>query len=272
MIFNTGESTEDLKQKYNPEGSNLRMAQLRMLDMLLYIRDICDENNIQWMLFYGNVLGALRHKGFIPWDDDIDIALDRENYIKLCHILKSKKHLQFVLQDNETDSGCYIYYSVLRDLKSEYIQDYPEHKIKKYRGLQVDIFCLQEGVIDCLYKFMGMFAYHNIYDFAGRGKKDYLAKFFYKLGKYVLIPSCDMLSSFFGKKEFYSIQYGFHDITYSRWHRDILFPPKDYEFEGYKFPLPAQPEKYCSIMYGDYMKLPDINDREGHKAKYVIYN
>ena len=104
-VYNTGETSVELKEKYNPEGSILRRAQLRMLDMLLYIDKICKDNDLEYTLADGNLLGAIRHGGFIPWDDDMDICMDRDNYNKLCNILITSPHPQYVLQNNDTDPG-----------------------------------------------------------------------------------------------------------------------------------------------------------------------
>ena len=65
--------------KYNPEGSLLRRDQKELLRILTTVAEICKENGIQWWLDSGTLFGALRHKGFIPWDDDIDIVLMKED-------------------------------------------------------------------------------------------------------------------------------------------------------------------------------------------------
>ena len=94
--FNTGETQEELRAKYNPEGSKLRKMQKRMLDMLLYIDDICKKQNIKWRLDGGNVLGAVRHGGFIPWDDDVDIVLEKQEFNRLVKYLLKNPHPQYV--------------------------------------------------------------------------------------------------------------------------------------------------------------------------------
>ena len=79
---------EELRERYNPEGSILRKQQLRMLDILLHIDKICNEHNIPYWLSSGTLLGAVRHGGFIPWDDDVDIEMLREDYLRFEKIFK----------------------------------------------------------------------------------------------------------------------------------------------------------------------------------------
>ena len=118
MTYNTGETEEDLRRKYNPDGSARRRAQLRLLDMAVYLQATARKIGVACRLDGGNILGALRHGGFIPWDDDVDFVVDRKDFKRLCDYLKSHPHPQYVLQDNDTDKGFYKEWAVLRDLKS----------------------------------------------------------------------------------------------------------------------------------------------------------
>lgn len=74
---------EELRKIYNPEGSERRTLQIELLDVLLAFDAFCRQNDVQYSLAQGTVLGAVRHKGFIPWDDDMDLMVTRENYDKL---------------------------------------------------------------------------------------------------------------------------------------------------------------------------------------------
>ncbi|HHD9048426.1 TPA: LicD family protein, partial [Streptococcus pneumoniae] len=74
-VYNTGETDIELKNKYNYEGSELRKVQVRMIDMLSFLNDICKENNITYFIAFGTLLGAIRHGGFIPWDDNLYIYI-----------------------------------------------------------------------------------------------------------------------------------------------------------------------------------------------------
>lgn len=66
---------EQLRVKYNPDGSLLRNAQLRMLEILIDFDRVCRKHDIKYWLSSGTLLGAVRHGGFIPWDDDLDVDL-----------------------------------------------------------------------------------------------------------------------------------------------------------------------------------------------------
>ena len=171
IVFNTGETQSELRAKYNPEGSILRRAQMRMLDMLLYFDKVCKEQKISYRIDGGNVLGAVRHGGFIPWDDDVDVVIMRKDLRRLCDYLIKNPHPQYKLQTFKTDYGYVGAWVVLRDTKSEYIQNSIVHKARKYRGLQIDIFPYENRVIKPLHHFSGKITKKNGKWFVGNHMK-----------------------------------------------------------------------------------------------------
>ena len=147
------EVQKNLKEKYNPEGSELRIAQYRMLEMLCFIDKICQENEITYWLDAGTLLGAVRHRGFIPWDDDTDVCMPIEDAKRFKDVmLKQPADSEFILQCRETDPGFFGPWLILRDRKSEYLQDSNLHQARKYRGLQVDIFTVEDHNVAILRK------------------------------------------------------------------------------------------------------------------------
>ena len=103
-IISDNELNDHLQATFNPPGSQLRIAQLRMLTLLEFLDDICNKNGLIYWLDSGTLLGAARHKGFIPWDDDIDVCMPRKDATRLKQIMSNKIHANhIVLQTPETD-------------------------------------------------------------------------------------------------------------------------------------------------------------------------
>jgi len=125
--------------------SQLTQKQI-LLQILIYVDSICKQNSIEYSLCGGSLLGAIRHHGFIPWDDDVDILLSRPNYEKLIDVLKKKKDKYKLLLD--TDKGSYYAYTKLFDsrtiLKTKYKFDQ-----KVGLGIFIDIFPI-DGLPDSL--------------------------------------------------------------------------------------------------------------------------
>lgn len=269
MIYNTGESSEELKALYNPEGSVLRKAQLRMLEMLIFLDGVFKELEIPYRLDGGNVLGAIRHGGFVPWDDDIDVVVYPGGLEKLRCYFETHDNLPYVLQNNKTDKG-YFYHNwdVLRDLKSEYVVDSAVHKIRKYKGLQIDIFTYEAGHN----KFLNALGGH-LYDYWFRcflGKSRCMCQVGYDILDKIVYPLFSFFDRFIGDKNTYTHAYGPY-FPY-RFPKEIMFPHEDLVFEGKVFPGPAKPEEFLKSLYGDYMKLPNKDCRSHHKAHYIIWD
>ena len=138
---------EELRKKYNPEGSAVREAQLRMLDILVYISELCENNGLRYWLAGGTLLGAYRHAGFIPWDDDLDIEMLLEDMIKLKEIMLENPSKDYIFQDHSTDPYYFYSYSKIRDTHSLCESDSPDERFFKYKGVWVDIFPLEEHSI-----------------------------------------------------------------------------------------------------------------------------
>ena len=92
---------ENLRMRFNPDNSVLRKHQLRMLDMLIYFDNFCRKHNLKYWLSSGTLIGAVRHQGFIPWDDDVDVEMLREDYLKMLELLKETD--RFILQTKDND-------------------------------------------------------------------------------------------------------------------------------------------------------------------------
>ena len=83
MADNPTFNQEELRARFNPEGSPLRRQQMVMLEMVTVLDNICKKHDIPYFLYGGTLLGAFRHNGFIPWDDDLDVAMMRPMMVDL---------------------------------------------------------------------------------------------------------------------------------------------------------------------------------------------
>ena len=265
--FNTGETDIDLKKKYNYDGSLLRKAQLRMFEMLTFLDKICKENNIEYFISFGTLLGAVRHGGFIPWDDDLDVYINDKDLRRLRKIINGGNY-PYVVQDHSIDKGFVRYYNVLRDLKSEYIKDEYTHNQRKYRGLQIDLFPYEYGVIELGGKFIEKTYCANEVLFLGKNR--ILSEFLFHLTRNVIIPFFKILSKLRGKK-YVSLGYEEGEPGYRYLSRDV-FPLKAIKFEGLTVPCPNHPRKILRVDYGkNFMDLPPVKTRNHHKVLNIRF-
>ncbi len=260
------ENEDDLKKQYNPEGSALRKAQLKMLEMVVYLDKVCKENNITYFIEGGNLLGAIRHGGFIPWDDDFDIVVKKNDFKKLVKILKNNDSV-FKLQDHETDKGHINFWAVLRDSKSRYIKNDISHLAKKYQGVQVDIFPFSCNVIRPFNRFISYFIIFNERYLVGRHK--FLSELFYYIPKFIFIPLFRLFSFFIPKK---TIGYDYGTIFTPKFSENRLFPCKKILFENVELSAPKDIDYYLKTEYGeDYMKIPNKTDRNHHSIVNIEF-
>lgn len=246
----------------------LRECQLKQLNILVEIDKVCRKHNITYWLDGGTLLGAVRHKGFIPWDDDMDIAMPLKDYDKFVKTAQKELPSHLFLQTKTTDKSAIHPITKVRDLNSFYVEFKDDFSADYQKGLYVDI----TPFIDFPTRFPSLskkitkglsVAYHILHSphyYTPRA----FAEFFYFSAKYALYRSIwEVLSATGGKGKYLSCIT--HTNGYGMLHlNESTFPVKTILFEGMKFSCPNNPDAYLTELYGDYMTLPPVEKRKIH--------
>jgi lipopolysaccharide cholinephosphotransferase len=265
------EYTRDLKRK----------VQLNELNILLKFDSICKKNSIHYQLFAGTLLGAVRHKGFIPWDDDIDVCMPREEYDKFINCCTNEElGNDYFLQTNQTDKESVIQFAKLR-LNGTILEMNNETSIRSHKGIWIDIFPLdnvepgtkkcrkQYKKINFWYSFVTSSAFSRIktaHSFLTKFAR-FLAFLFVKIaGKRNIDKKLDRLFRLFNSKKTEYLNHLTNGVLGSRTtqylcKRSFVEESIELEFEGHFFPCPKDYDKYLTQIYGNYMELPPENKR-----------
>ena len=238
-------------------------AQKKLLELMTAFNDFCKENGVRYSLAYGSLLGAIRHKGFIPWDDDLDIFIDRENYARL---LKALTNNQLITLERDTKETLWVdkvfFKSFVRSNEDSFIPT-------------LDVFLLDNVPNNSICRFTKVFL---IYTLQGM-MKPHLSL---RRGGLVL-KMCSIITYLVGrlfpfslKAKWYRVvsQWGNHQkslyvANYSAEFADIkrVYPAFlldsiiEFPFEDISACVTSEYDQCLTIQYGDYMVLPQLKDR-----------
>lgn len=251
------------------------------LDILSYFARFCEEHNLRYFLAYGTLIGAVRHKGFIPWDDDVDLQMPREDYERLIEIFNDKKeidYLSLIAPEDKISRHSIVKIIDTRTVKIEKSVDYKNG----YLGIDIDVFPLDGQPSDAadyskwydkLNKIYNLYTI-NILDTAGSFKrKVYVNAVRVLFNKNRLIKKADKLHA----------KYPYKDSQYVGTVACAFNSPKNraekkhfddfvmLEFEGQSFRAPIGYKEILTATYGDYMKLPPEEQRVTHHSNYSYW-
>lgn len=231
--------------KVPPAQGLLRDIQLANLALLKELAYVCEKNNFKYILDAGTLLGAIRHKGFIPWDDDIDILMFREDYEKIVSTFKNTTR----------NSDIYAEYHRDKDTNSQY---FIKIKHKKCPFLGVDIFPL-DSYGEHLSLKEQLIATNKICDILKHLKKEINPNISNKETKTILTKTMKekiLLSSANENGDFvYGVDFA-HKLKNWFLDRDIVLPLRKIQFEDSKYTTVNKPKEFLKNIYGDYMKYP----------------
>lgn len=254
--------------------NDLKEIQHIILDIFREVDKICERNNLRYFAIGGTCLGAVRHKGFIPWDDDLDIAMPRKDYEAFIKIAEKElpHNLSLLIPKQAKYYECT--FAKVQDVNTTFIQDIAKPHPERYTGVYIDIMPL-DGLPDDVKERKKHFLKLKINFLCNAHRKcksgDLHTGIKRVLGYLTAFAAWCRTpfdwTYYYKKYEEECKKYDFEksDYTSYAWSlraSKLVFPTKDFEdyvmlpFEDYHMRCPIGYEDFLQIMFGDYMKLP----------------
>lgn len=252
---------------------SLKEIQKIEIDILNYIVSICERENLRYFLAGGTLLGAIRHQGFIPWDNDMDISMPRPDYNRFIELMKNEDGRYRCLVLNNDTNYPYPFIKVVDSYTSLYEDSGLIYDIDDY-GIYVDIFPIDgygNDIVQAKQKFM---KYSKILNRISVSNVPIRSPFKKKINREIL----HFVVKLFNRKNCFDrvmlkvTDVSFDDSKYVgstfglRGENEII--EREYfsksikvKFNGYEYNAPIGYDQYLKQMYGDYMKLPPLEDR-----------
>lgn len=245
-----------LRAKYNPDGSLLRRDQLELIKMLDVVAQICEQHDIKWWLSSGTLLGAARHQGFIPWDDDLDIVLMRKDYKRLEKILLSLDSDEFVFHSIKSDVDYVNVFGKFRKREGRINTHNRRYNYYKWAGIGFDIFAIEKTSYFAARA--AQVIYTNLQHVTSYIRWGWLRKPLIRLVQLLCLGIINPILRLIGKinpKGEYHYELG------TGWAKHVFFikdtlPLTTTLFEGKIYPVPQNMDAYLSNVYGAWQSLP----------------
>lgn len=266
-----------------------------LIEMLDWVVHLCEVNNLDYFIVGGTLLGAVRHKGFIPWDDDIDISLPRKDYEKLLKFIVSLNHRDYFLHNKDNDKHVNFLFSQVKK-NNTYLRGNPYFLEHCHHGISIDLFPLDKSKISSSFFsiinayivrqiLLGILIYRS-----KRHLKEYMKIQFKReplkgmlkllilmisifLPRSVILKLADFFTNVLNKTDSgYYVNltgpYSHHSETNSI---TDYYPVIKLEFEGKLYNAPNNYDAILTRLYGNYMELPDLDKRLGHSLYFVYF-
>lgn len=268
--------------------SKLNSSEIKKLelDILLKFDEFCKQYKLRYYLAGGTLLGAIRHKGFIPWDDDIDVCMPREDYEKVVELFGIQDH-RYKLRSNRIDDFSAPFAKIV-DLKTKIISKISNSNIES--NLWIDVFPV-DGLPEDIKKVKNIYNKCHFYrcllmlaDLKIISDINVIKRIVKYISKPILKPIISMIGTkwFVNRLEKIAMQYEYDTSKYvgivtwglygvgERMLKSEFEKQIKVEFEGHKFPAFSCWDSYLRGLYKDYMQLPPLEKRQTHNIDAYI--
>ena len=248
------------------------------VEIMVLIDEFCQHNNIRYSLSSGTLIGAVRHKGYIPWDDDIDIMMPREDYDRFVSTFNGTyEHLSLLAP--EINRNYYAPYANVFDNRTLLLEGYNSHRGFDI-GVKIDVFPIDTVPDDLMCYKKEMYTVNRInaimydkrnkcpFEFSKERIRLYIKKFLYSFIPYSFlqkkIREIAVNKEYDGASYVDFVVFNIYFRKLPRFSRSVMEDYIRVPFEGKEFSIVSNYDEVLRAMYGDYMKLPPVEARVAH--------
>jgi len=260
------------------DSDTLRKIQLTELYILDHVSKFCIEHDIKYFLIGGTLLGAVRHQGFIPWDDDIDIGMLRDDYEKFCKLFGTRQR-EFILQNCRTENMFHLNYTKIRLNETLYITRPSKRLNIKENGIWIDVFPFDnaknnKGIFLYLRRSFLLFllklrrikiGFENPQHKIKKSLLNIIIILLKPLPLKCIDSMYEQVSKLISNNSNYLTNFsGRYGLKKSTFKREAIGSLTKARFENDYYYVPSDYHTYLSDVYGSYLELPPLNKRKPH--------
>lgn len=260
-----------------PTQEQLELLKKCQLEILAEFVKVCEQLGLRYYLMWGTLLGAIRHQGYIPWDDDIDVGMPREDYEKFMKLGQKRLPKHMFIQSCFTDEEYLVYFSKIRNSNTTFIETLMG-KMKINHGIFIDIYPIDNypeniKAARAINKKAVLYDRRIMCEYIWTGSVSFkLKQMIKKMILGLFMPSVKKVAC--KREQLYKdipssklcIIAGERKPTFAEWYGEGV----DVFFEGMNLKAPKEWDKLLTHLYGDYMKLPPVEERVAHHDVDVI--